>query len=302
MSGPSAPPDNSLAVEAMRQKSADEARAQERADQERRRGELATLRSGAGSSARSTAKNYFTRQGLDAEQYAPSIDEHVNAILGSISPDDPNPGSYFNNIGQSVYGDEEAGYRGKLTRDLDKLFPTNFERSRISDQADDPYLTDILGEERGSADRIVQNMLDRGVITPQGASSAEGDLDRQAFGVKSRLNELGSSTLESGRQKLRDISNQGHQAASTINLGSSFDPYSFGSSVDQAFNDFVGNLGGNIRAKLSGPLFDTKSLAAIAGAGQGAQNTSFDPMALAGIIDQGKKKKTTETSPQELVF
>jgi len=284
MSAPDAPPDNTLAVESMREQQQREAQARQDTLDAQHRTELAALRSGAGTSARGSASRYFEDQGLDPTQYQGSIDDRINEILGSIAPDDPNPGSYFKNVGQDVYNTDETQYRNKNERTLSNLFPTNFETGKISDSLDDPILAGILGEQRGSADNIVNNMLKRGVITDAGKSAASADLDRQSFSVQDRLRELGASTLASGRQGLTDVANRGRQAASTLNLGQSFDPYSYSSDVDKAFNDFIGNLSGSIRAKVPGSLFNTSSLAAIAGAGQGAQNTAFNPAALAGII------------------
>lgn len=288
------PPDNSLQIEAMREQQQREAQAAQDAKDAARKAELAQLRSGAGEAARGTASRYFTEQGLDPNNYASDINDRINEILGSIAPDDPNPGTYFKDIGQSVYDSEESQYRNKNERLLNKLFPTNFETSRISDDLDDPALASILGEQRSSADAIINNMLKRGVITDAGKSAAEADLDRQAFSVQDRLRELGATTLATGRQNLASVANRGKQAAATLSLGQDFDPYSYTSDVDKAFNDFIGNLSGTIRAKVPGQLFNTTSLAAIAGAGQGAQNTPFDPSALAGIISTQQAKKPTD--------
>lgn len=294
MSSPDAPPDNSALVN--QQNITAQREAQAIADQkaEARKQELAGLRSGAGEAARGSASRYFADQGLDPAQYATSINDRINEILGSIAPDDPNPGTYFKDIGQDVYNTDETQYRNKNERLLNQLFPTNFETQRINDQLDDPILASIGAEQRSSANAIIENMLKRGIITDAGKSAASADLDRQSFGVQDRLRELGATTLASGRQGLTDAANRGRQAASTINLGQTFDPYSYTSDVDKAFNDFIGNLSGSIRAKVPGSLYNTSSLAAIAGAGQGAQNTAFDPTALAGIISANQSKKPND--------
>jgi hypothetical protein len=302
MSAPDAPPDNSALVNSQNIAAQKEAQLAADAKAEARRAELAQLRSGAGEAARGSATRYFADQGLDPNQYINDINGRVSEILNSIAPDDPNPGAYFKDIGQDVYNSDETQYRNKQSRVLNQLFPTNFETTKITDDMDDPVIAGILGEQRGSADNIINNMLKRGVITDAGKSAAEADLDRQTFSAQDRLRELGASTLASGRQALTGVANRGRQAASTLNLGQEFDPYSYTTDVDKAFNDFVGNLSGSIRAKVPGSLFNTSSLAAIAGAGQGAQNTKFDPTALAGIIATNQPKKPNEQVTPENIF
>lgn len=302
MSAPDAPPDNSYAIEAQRIAAQERAKREETETLTKRRGELAELRTGSANAARGNASRYFTEQGLDPAQYSNDIDERINEILGTISQDDANPGTYFNDLGEDVYQDEESAYRGKQSRKLNELFPTNFETDRIQDTMDDDILAAIKGEQRGSAEQLVNNMLARGVITGTGKNTALADLDRQSFSVQDRLRELGSTTLAGGRQSLTNIANRGKQAAGSLNLGQSFDPFSYTKDTDAAFNDFINNLSGSIRAKVPGQLFDTSNLAAIAGAGQGAQNTAFDPAALAGIIqnNQPKRPGEEENAPENI--
>jgi hypothetical protein len=166
---------------------------------------------------------------------------------------------------------------------------------------DDPYLAGIDAEQRGNADSIIKNMLDRGVITATGYGAAQGDLDRQEAGVKSKLNEFGTGVVAGGQQQLRDVANNARTTAGTLQLGQQFDPNSYGSQADQVFNDFINTLGDQIRSKVTGNMFNTTGLAALAGAAQGAGNTAFNPAAAAGIIqdpadDASKDTSTTKES------
>lgn len=298
MSAPAMPADNSLQVEQARIAAEDKRRAEEKMAADARKAELLGLRTNAGTAARGSAESFFSGRGLDPGQYATGIQSTIDQILAGISPEDPNPGSYFNDIGNRVWNSETESFRNRSTRDVDKLFAPNFETSRIPFTLDDPYLSSIEAEQRQSADDIIRNMLDRGVITPAGYSAAAGDLDKQAPGVRSRLNEIGTTTLAGGQQGLKDIANRGRQTASTLELGTQFDPYAFGSEADAAFNDFIQSLGDTIRGKAPGNLFNTAGLAAIAGAGQGAQNTPFNPAALAGVVEDDDK----ETQNKETIF
>lgn len=292
MSAPSMPPDNSLQVEQARIAAQERQKEQERVAAEQRKQELAGLRTSSAANARNSANSFFGSRGLDSGEYSNDIDSVINGILGGISPDDPNPGSYFNNIGETAYNTAEGNFRNKSQRDLDRLFAPNFETQKIPFTLDDPYLASIEAEQRAEADSIIRNMLDRGVITGSGYAAAGSDLDKQAPGVRSRLNEVGTTTLAQGQQGLKDVANRGRQTAGNLTLGTAFDPYSYGSEADQMFTDFISSLGDSIRAKTPGNLFQTAGLGAIAGAGQGAQNTIFDPNALSGITDDEKKKQT----------
>lgn len=282
MSAPSAPPDRSVELRQLELDAEARRREEERLAAEAREAELAQLRADAYDLGRGNVTSYFAGQGLNPDDYASTIESELSNILLGISRDDPNPGSYFANAGASIFDTAEDRYRTEQQRALDSVFAPNFDRSRIADTTDDPYLAGIQAEQRQDADEIIRNMLNRGVITQSGYNAARNDLDSQVPLVNARLNEIGSGQLATGRQSLRDVANEARSSASQLRLGQQFDPFSYGGQADQVFNDFLSNLGGNIRAALPGPLFNTGNLAAVAGAGQGAQNTNFDPNALSG--------------------
>lgn len=299
MSQPSIPQSHDLEIAQM--ESAQHDRAQQEADKKaaERKTELAGLRSNAGTAARGNVNSYFTEQGLDPAQYAGGLDQYINNIMAGVPQDDPNPGSYFQNAGQGYYDQQQGAYRNRNARTLDSIFAPNFAETRIPSTLDDPNIASYENEQRGSADAIIKNMLARHVITQTGFNAANSDLDRQQAGVHSRLDTIGQGLLAGGQDKLRGIANKARSTAQQLNLGSPFDPYSYSSEADQAFNDFLGGLGGNLRAAAPGNLFQTSGLAAIAGAGSGAQNTAFDPDALAGVVDNTPQPaRTVRTSTQ----
>lgn len=296
MSAPSPPPDHSAEI---RQMEIDEARRKEEAQalkDKQHKEELLNLRNNARSSAGSAAEQYFAGQGLDPTQYSSDINSYLDNVLAGINPNDENPSAYFKDAGSQVYNQLESGRRTKAQTDLDRLFSPNFETKRIPFTLDDPYLSAIEAEQRSSADSIIKNMLDRHVITQSGYNAAAADLDKQAAGVKSRLNEIGTTTLSGGQSSLRDIANQARQDAANLKLGSQFDPYSYSSDADRTFDEFIAGLGNNIRAKVTGNLFNTTGLAALAGAAQGAGNTAYNPLAAQGIQQDSDAKKDDTTS------
>lgn len=294
MSSSSPPPDNSMQI---RQMELDDAKRQQEAQDAKdaaHKTELAGLRTSARNASGGNVNSFFTAQGVDPTQYTADINSYLDNILAGINPSDENPAQYFKDAGQSVFNQLETGTRAKANTGLDRVFAPSFETKRIPFTLDDPYLDAINAEQRSKADGIIKNMLDRGVITNAGYGAAEADLDRQAAGVKSQLNEFGTTTIAGGQQKLKDVANQARQDAAGLHLGQQFDPYSYSADSDQVFNDFINNLGSSIRSKVTGNLYNTTGLAALAGAAQGAQNTAYNPAVAAGLPEDNTSTDTTD--------
>lgn len=302
MSGSSPPPDNSLAVEQSRQAAAKEERERVAAEQAQKKADLGALRGTVRSGAGGDVRNYFSSMGIDPDRYGGSIDSQLNSILSGISPEDENPGAAFQGAGQTIYDTLQTGERTKYGNQLNEIFAPEWEMRRVGMTLDDPYLAGVEGEQYSEADKIIKNMLDRGVLTSGGYASAQGDLEKQRAGVRSRLNEIGTGLLTKEQQDLRDISNRAKQSASTMQLGSSFDPYAYQGEADQDFNDFISTLGDQIRSQVPGQLFNTAGLAAIGSAGQGLGNTGFSPGAATGAKDDTTPDDDDDTKNANSIF
>lgn len=283
MCGSDAPEDKSAEVAAIEAQTAREAAQQEQQRKAQERAEFDARLSSAFGSGVGDAESYFQSQGLDPKQYAPAIQRKANLVRGSVPIGDAAPGSYFANLGQQVYESEQEGYRGQKMRGLDEVAPTGFATKRIDNTADDALIEAILSEQMGAGDTYIRNLLDRGVITSGGYDAAKKNLDQQSPGARLRLNETGSGLIEGGRSGAENIANTARGRASNLRLGQQFDPYQTGSELGRFFTDFFSNLGTKFRATAPTNLFDTAGLAGIAGASQGAGNTQFNPMALAGV-------------------
>lgn len=262
------------------QQQAEQQAAQDKADAAAK---LAALRTSATGAARTNANQYFSDRGLDPSAYGGAIDTKINDVLSTTAEDDPNVASYLSNLGEGVYGSQTDALRGRSLNAVNSQFAPNFEQGAIADTADDPFISSIDQAQRGSADDFITNLLKRHVITDVGAQTAGKNLDDQGARVRTQLGDLGKGLLSSGRQSLTDIANQGRQTASTLNLGQTFDPNTFKTQADTSASSFLSGLGDSLKSAAPGNLYDTSGLAAIAGAGQGAGNTNFDPRALAGL-------------------
>lgn len=245
-------------------------------------------RTNASGAARNSANQYFSNLGLNPADYSGDIDTKINEILGLSAPDDKDLGSHLSGLGESIYNSRQNAARTQALRGVDSTFAPDFERSRISDSADDPFLADINNEQRGKADTYIQNLFKRGVINQTGVQGAESNLDQQGAKVRTTLDDLGRGVLNSGRDQLSSIANRGRANASSLRLGQSFDPNTYKNEADTANTDFWSKFGDNLRSRIPSNLYDTSNLASIAGGAQGAQNLKFDPSALAGKAVPGQ--------------
>lgn len=279
---------NEVKLEQMRQNERDrQAQQDRRADRRENRSDNRALeRARAG--GQSAIESYFNSQGVVPDAYGSDIQGVISEIMNMIPEGSDKPGTFFAGAPELAFNRAETAARNKAMTTLADIFPTNFERTRYESTLDDPILAAIEAEDRLDAERYIDNLFNRKVISEGGRAAAMRDLDRQGAGAKSRLNQWGTATIEEGRGGARDIANEARQGASTLRLGQGFDPYSFSSMLDTEFNDFLQNLEINIRGKKSGNLFDTTNLSTIAGAAQGAGNLAFNRNAVAGITEDNK--------------
>lgn len=296
------------------QKATDDARAAQqaaadKATSDKAAADLATLRASVPGTAHASAANYLQGEGVDPNQYSSLIDQKISDIMNTVAPTDPNPGSYFANIGQTVSDAALANKRTQAQSAIQNEFQPDYSNTKVTAALTDPLVSSEYASQRGNADAIIQNMLKRGVVTSSGAQAAENNLDLQAPSVRNKLNTAGDNALATGKQSLDDVINGAMNTAGTLSLGQNFDPSQYGSDADTAFNSFVSRLGDTFKSQVPGNLFDTSGLAAIAGAGQGAANTKFNPQAAAGIIDPnatdpnaGDSQNTSNLPKQQPVF
>ena len=295
MCGGGSPQDNSDKVAQIEAQAAREARQQqEEKDRQARQDFDARLTSAYGSGLEG-ARSYFASRGLNPDDYIGSITSAANAAKGNVPLLDSSPGTYFSSLGEQVYGAEQKARQAKELRALNSMFSDDYSTKRVSNDLDDATINAILGESQNTAENYVKNLLDRGVVTSSGYNSALKNVQSQRATANARLNEIGQGVLEGGRNKINQIINSGRSRASNLDLGDIFDPYSYQSQVDSEFNNFLQNLGTNLRAAAPTDLFSTSGLAGVAGAAQGAQNTVYDPKALAGIFDDEEDQQTVTT-------
>lgn len=297
--GGSAPEDNSAKAAQIQADADRQAREDQRLLDEQKLAQFNSNLTSAHNVGIDSARQYFSSQGLDPENYIGAITQSANAARSRVPQLDGSPGTYFEGLGAQTYNQLEEADRAKALRGIDTYAREGFDSNRITNNADDAFLASILEERRADADDYLRNLLDRQIITQSGYDAGIGDLEDQRVGANARLQDLGIAELERGRGNLRNIAGQARTAASQARLGDGFDPYSYQTNIDQEQADFFANLAGNLRSVTPDDLFDTDGLAGIAGAAQGAQNTAFDPSAISGIFADSEAEEDDEEEDSE---
>jgi hypothetical protein len=220
---------------------------------------LAGLRDATKGGMTSGIQSYFQARGVNPTAYQKSIDDIVAQALGNISPTDETPSARVDVTGLAsrLFGDAENARRTSFQTQLQQMFPESYTNTQVGNNLDDDIINQLLGENRTSANAIVDNMLKRGVITGTGAQAAYSDLDKQMPIAQTRLNQIGTDLIGSERNSISDIISRANKAASTLSLGGAFDPVSYKNEIDKSFNDFVGSLGTKFRAAAPGNLLTT---------------------------------------------
>jgi hypothetical protein len=297
--GGSAPKDRSPEVEQIRVDASREQQQREDARRQQEREEFEQGLANAYSAAVGDARGFFQTQGLDPSQFESSIQQKANTARAMVPQGTQDFSSFFDNLGQRVYDKETEGTRNKALRDVQSFTPEGFYRSLIGDDALQDIQQGVLGEQKQQARGYADNLLARGMFTDRGHQAAIDDLVGQKPRANRQLSEIATALLESGRGDLRDIATRGKQSASNISLGQNFDPFSYEQQINDATRRFFEGLGENFRSYVPENLFDTSNLAVVGGKAQGAQNTPFDPAALAGIFggtDEEEEKKKPATA------
>jgi len=288
------PQDNSVQVEMMRQQAAREAQArvdsQKAQDKLDFQGKLSTAVSG----AKNTGTNYLNQRGLANDKYGSVIDSIIGNTKLKVPELDSNPGSYFtDDTFASGLDNYQTMQRNNNTSKVNTAFAPGFDKSLLSDNADDDILNNILGTQRAGAEQQLDFNRKRGILNDSGYNTAFGDLGRQNSAGMATLTGIGDSVLGKGRQTLNDIRGEAGTAGSSYALGMpDFDVNPYSQRATEKANTLKSGLDGNIRSALgSTNLFDVAGAIAKGGTAQGPINLTTVDTAQ-GVPFAQKKSQT----------
>lgn len=276
--GYSAPPDNSVELERMRQAENERLRLlQEEKDARDRAERESKFRTGltsAQSLGRNVAERVFRQRQLDPNSYSSLIDQGINETTAMVPDLDPNPSQYFSpSVFENLLNQEQQSMRTRYTRDIGSLFSPGYEQDIITDTMDDPFINKVLSNQRNNVQLQIDRAKARGNLDDRGYTAAQGKLDELFKSGMSTGQALGRNVLEGYRQSLRDIAGNAKQAAGSFELGSTFNPNIYTAQRDRRIADIKSNLEGDITGALSGQnFFDIGDILTQGGITQGAVN------------------------------
>ena len=218
----------------------------------------------------------FTAYGADPTKHSADIESRLAKIIAGIPADATDLDKYFadQGVGNKLISELEPGYRTQAKSAFEAAAPKSF----VPLTADDALIESIVNEDRATADKYIQNMVDRGQIIGAGADAARTDLNRQAGLGRTRLSEIGTGLIGTEEGTLGSERAKRLSAYDQLKLDQPYDVGGDVASLNKLASDFIGTLGTGLRTGLgSTPLFSTTGLGAIAGAAQGGQNTAFTP-------------------------
>lgn len=289
--------DNSDKVAAIEAQRAREERLAAEAKAKEERDRFTSALNGAYNTAINDAQAYFASMGLDPSQYAAPIAAMANSFKSSVPDLDKSPGTYFSDLGKSVYDREQTALRSKGIRDVNSFAKDGFDLNLIRDTADDPFVDALISSNFNDASRSLEGQVARGTLTDFGLQQAMKDLTRQKGTARSTLEGLTSALLETERGKLRNIASSGRTAANSLNLGDVFDPFSYQRNMNDEVSSFFNALGDKVNSVAPTDLFDVATAFQYGGQRQGLTNSGYDSDASSGILnffadqEEAKKKK-----------
>lgn len=240
------------------------------------------LRDAALERARGGTREAFSARGLNPDKYSSDIENKLAMILAGIPSTSDNPDAYFGDAGiaEGLFRDLTQRNRSKARDLFERNVPTSF----FTSETDDPFIEEILAEQRLEPEGYVKNLQSRGLINQRGADAAYADIEKQVGPARARLNEFGAGVLNRGSGELSAARGQKSQAVENLGIEDAFDPTAAVSELNKLASDFVTTIGPSIRAGLGaiGNLFSTEGLAGIGGAASGSMSSPFDPFVISG--------------------
>lgn len=227
-----------------------------------------------------TGAKYFTDRGLPVDQDV--LNHIVDSIKNNVPDLDPTPAKYFSDEAFGTGLDTAAqATRDKANNQINTQFAPGFENTLLPDSSIDPYISSILGEQQGLAQKAIDFNKARGVLNDTGYQAAETALTGQGTSAKSTLQTIGQSVLGSDRGDLTNIKGNAVDASTGYNYGMTAPDIGgyYSQAQDKAASDLSG-LEGSIRGVLgTTKLFDAPLALQAGGTIQGPIDLTTAPTA-----------------------
>lgn len=246
-------------------------------------------------STRSSAIGELESQGLDLDRFTPLLDQSLQNVRSTVPELHSAPGSFFNSdtIVNGLIDKELTKDRRDLNREFDAFAGSGFATQMLGDNTDDAIIDKLLSDRYADAATGIERSRDRGQLTNYGFDTALSSLNEQRTAARSRLEDLGRGFLETGRESLRTIADNGRDKASTFFFGDDFDTNTFKDRINTTANDFTSGLEGKFLNGIGNDgLFDINTLLQRGGTAQGAQNATGNSAGLLAALSADNEKKS----------
>jgi hypothetical protein len=289
-SAPRPPPDNTLLLEQMRQRDAEQARQRLEQERQQQRDQFTSRLTEAEAAARERAGSFLGARGLQGDDYNALLDRAIADARRGVPDLDANPASFFSdNIFDNALNRERDLRRQGFTTQVNQAFDPNSLAALFSDDADDPFINDILGTQRTEATDAVARASARGQLDNAGQQRALSRINELFDSGMSQAQQIGRGVLANKRNTVSGIRDDAMRSASSYDFGGNFSVDPFKQRLDTTTNDLRGQLGGSIRTALSGQnFFDIGDILNSGGRAQGAVNPRTQ---LSSIIAERERKQ-----------
>lgn len=223
--------------------------------------------------AQQEANDIISSYGLDPTSYADKIAAGIGRETDSLG-DTGDPytqinGQFINNQLQQ----EQSQKRAQFGQQAASEFGPTYSSTKLQPSLLDNTISQILGEQQGSAQQYLDRGKARGIYNDVGYGAGASQLGSQAEAGRAQLSTLGNDVLSGYKTKLDDVRDKAYSAASGYTLGQPLNLDAYAQEGNQIANDAQTNAGGQLRSALGGQnFFDFSKLTNAAGSAQGAQN------------------------------
>lgn len=165
-------------------------------------------------------------------------------------------GSYFSpNLFDDAFSAVEGGQRGQMQREFRNTFGPDYSYGVFGDEADDPILDAILGEQHGFALEQLDAAKSRGQLQDTAYNFALEDINKAKTVGRNQLEDMGLSVLDTYRQQIEDRLGRESGRIDAFTLGDTYDLGQVQSGVSSLADRLRGRMEGDIYSRVGDTQF-----------------------------------------------
>lgn len=189
--------------------------------------------------------------------------EMIDRQKGTIDPSHSDPYSMYSRdtFFNDAVTDATGRYRADQRNTLNSAYGEGFEQQAFGDTADDALLQDILNQQRGDAQLIIDRSRARGSLNDSGYTRANKAIEDQNAAGMSSVQSLGGGVLADYRKQLGDTRSGALDRINTANFTSPYNVNNVVTQLGDLRNKFQSNMGNDLQRAVGGTSFFDPSVA-----------------------------------------